>query len=122
GGAVDRRGAGDPVPAGGHSSSALASHRLLRRLLLFCRSKARAERAGRANIVAAKVRPAATARNRRAFFPAGCFFERIQRAQKAHRAELLLGVADGAVTHRIDAANLERIESEPFGGNVEMRF
>ena len=68
---VDHRGPRNAVPAGSHSSSALARHRLLRCFLLFCVRKTRTQRARRPNVVTIEILPSVTARSRGASFPAG---------------------------------------------------
>ena len=124
-GAIDRRGAGDPVPAAGHAASAFACHySAASSLPSFAPSAAnRAPRRARvAHALTGEIGARVAARRRRALFPLRAAFGGFQHAQIADRFELLLGVGLRAVAHRIDAADFERIEPEPLGADIEMGF
>ena len=93
-GAVDHGGPRDAVPAGSHSSSALAGHRLLRRFLFLGRRKTRAQCARWPDIVTVEIATRSRrARRRRTRFPAGGLFQRVERAHQADRPKLGLWCA-----------------------------
>src|SRR5690606_25220756 len=86
-----------------------------------CR-KSRAERARRAHALAREILALAAARRRRAALPAGRLFGRVEHARVADRSERLPGVGHRAIAHGVDPADLEGVETEPFGGHVEHGF
>src|SRR5476651_69368 len=82
--------------------------------------EARAQRAGRTIAVAVKIAARLAARSGCASFPATGLLGCVKRAHQAHRAERGFGVGGGAVAHRVDAPDLERVEPEPLRADVEM--
>src|SRR5262245_36819590 len=94
----------------------------LRGLPRRIRGEPRTQTARIAHAVARKIGARFAARGRRALLPFRGAFGGLQHAQIAHRFQLLPGVRLGAVAHRVDAANLERIDSELLRTNIEMRL
>src|ERR1700722_17697249 len=94
---------------------------LLRHLaLLGRRLEAGAERAWRAHAVLGQIAPRVAARGRRAGLPAGSLLGGLERGEQAHGAQPLPCMRQRAVAHRVDPADLERVEPELLGADVEV--